>query len=211
VKTNELIDLLAKDPPPRWGFRSVFAVATICGILVAATVFFTEIGFRPDLSQALQSVRFLFKFVVTLALAISATGAALRTGAPGEPVDRWGWALGLAPALLACAVLVEMVSVPESTWMTRLVGQNARFCLTLIPLLSVGPLALLLVALRQGAPTRPGLAGALAGLAASGIAATFYASNCTDDSPLFVAAWYPIAVLMVTAIGFLAGRKFLTW
>ena len=211
MKTNELIDLLTKDAPPRWRFRSVFASATICGILVAAAVFFTGIGFRPDLSQALQSVRFLFKFVVTLALAVSATGAVLRTGSPGKRIERWGWALAVAPALLACAVLVEMVSVPESAWMTRLVGQNARFCLTLIPLLSVGPLALLLIALRQGAPTRPGLAGAMAGLAASGIAATFYASNCTDDSPLFVAAWYPIAVLMVTTAGFLAGRKFLTW
>jgi hypothetical protein len=37
------------------------------------------------------------------------------------------------------------------------------------------------------------LAGAIAGLAASGIAATFYATNCTDDSPLFVITWYPLA------------------
>jgi hypothetical protein len=35
-------------------------------------------------------------------------------------------------------------------------------------------------------------------LAASGIAATFYAANCTDDSALFVITWYPIAILIVT-------------
>jgi hypothetical protein len=101
--------------------------------------------------------------------------------------------------------------LPENQWLPHLVGHKVRFCLTLIPLLSVGPLACLMVALRQGAPSNPGLAGAVAGLAASGIAATFYAANCTDDSPLFVMTWYPIAILVVTTAGFLIGRKLLKW
>jgi len=95
--------------------------------------------------------------------------------------------------------------------MPRLVGHNARFCLTLIPLLSIGPLVCLLAALREGAPSSPGLAGAVAGLGASGIAATFYAANCTDDSALFVITWYPIATLIVTTAGYLIGRKLLRW
>ena len=35
--------------------------------------------------------------------------------------------------------------------------------------------------------------GALAGIAAGGIAAFLYAFHCTDDSPLFVTLWYTIA------------------
>jgi hypothetical protein len=92
-----------------------------------------------------------------------------------------------------------------------MVGVNARLCLTLIPLLAIGPLACLLAALRQGAPSSPGLAGAIAGLAASGIAATFYAAHCTDDSPLFVMTWYLIAALIVTSAGYLIGRRLLRW
>ena len=95
--------------------------------------------------------------------------------------------------------------------MPHLVGHNARHCLTLIPLLSFGPLACLLAALHKGAPSSPGLAGAVAGLAASGIAATFYAANCTDDSALFVMTWYPIATLIVTIGGYLVGRNLLRW
>jgi hypothetical protein len=53
------------------------------------------------------------------------------------------------------------------------------------------------------------LAGAVAGLLSAGLAATFYASHCTDDSPLFVATWYTIATALVTAIGALAGSKVL--
>ncbi|HZC95311.1 MAG TPA: NrsF family protein, partial [Bradyrhizobium sp.] len=77
--------------------------------------------------------------------------------------------------------------------------------------LAIGPLICLLAALRRGAPSNPGLAGAMAGLAAGGIAATFYAANCNDDSPLFVATWYPIAVLAVTLAGYFIGRRLLRW
>lgn len=211
MKTDDLIDLLAQDSSPPWRFRSVLALALALGIVIAAVLFFTAIGFRPDISEALRSDRFLFKFVVTIALAMTATSAIVRLGRPGGRLAHRGLALGIAPALLACAAVIELLVVPEGEWMPRLVGHNARFCLTLIPLLSIGPLACLLVALRQGAPTRPGLAGAVAGLAASGIAATLYASNCTDDSPLFVMTWYPIATLAVTAAGCLTGRRLLRW
>ena len=70
-------------------------------------------------------------------------------------------------------------------------------------------LAAALIALRHGAPTRPAIAGALAGLLSAGLAATLYASHCTDDSPLFVVTWYTIATALVTAVGALAGSKVL--
>jgi hypothetical protein len=63
--------------------------------------------------------------------------------------------------------------------------------------------------LRHGAPTRPAVTGAIAGLMSAGLAATLYASHCTDDSPLFVATWYSIATALVAAIGALAGPRLL--
>ena len=63
---------------------------------------------------------------------------------------------------------------------------------------------------RHAAPTRPSLAGAVAGLVASGIAATLYASS-TDDSPLFVATWYPLAIGIVVLAGYVAGSRCLRW
>jgi hypothetical protein len=210
VKTDDLIQLLVKDSAP-WRFRSVLAAVVVGGIIIAAILFFAEIGFRPDISEAVKSNRFLFKFVVTISLAVTAIWVTLSVGRPGGSLAHRGLALSIAPALLACALVVELLVLPESQWMPHLVGHNARLCLTLIPLLSVGPLACLLAALREGAPSSPGLAGAVAGLAASGIAATFYAANCTDDSALFVMTWYPMATLIVTTAGYLVGRKLLRW
>ena len=81
----------------------------------------------------------------------------------------------------------------------------------MIPLIGIGPLAIFLAALRHGAPTRPALAGAVAGLLAGGIAATFYAAHCTDDSPLFVAIWYPIAIAGLALIGAVAAHLCVRW
>jgi hypothetical protein len=211
METDHLIELLAQDSSTARSFRPVLITAVFYGIVIAATVFFTSIGFRPDIFEAVKSGRFLFKCVVTITLAVSAAVTALRLGRPSESLGRKGLALAVAPALMIVAALVELLIVPESRWMPRLIGHKSRFCLTLIPFLSVGPLACLLIALRQGAPSNPGLAGAVAGLAASGIAATLYAANCTDDSPLFVITWYPIAILTVTSVGYLMGQKLLRW
>ncbi len=210
MKTDDLIELLVKDLTP-WRFRSILAGAVAGGIIIAAILFFVGIGFRPDISEAVKSNRFLFKFVVTVSLAVTAIWGTLSVGRPDGSHGRRALALAIAPALLACAAVIELLVLPESQWMPRLIGHNARFCLTLIPLLSIGPLACLLAALREGAPSSPGLAGAVAGLGASGIAATFYAANCTDDSALFVITWYPMATLIVTTAGYLIGRKLLRW
>lgn len=211
MRTEDLIRALAEDEAQPVRFGLLFRSAVALGIGIAAAIFFSAIGFRPDIGQALETVRFLFKFVVTGTLAILAVALLRRMGQPGRSPSWLGASLAVVPAMIAAAVALELMATPRATWATLLVGSNARFCLTLIPLMAAGPLALFIAALRQGAPDRPALAGAVAGLAASGIAATFYAANCTDDSPLFVMTWYPIAAAIVVAAGALAGARFLRW
>ena len=101
--------------------------------------------------------------------------------------------------------------IPREHWPVYAVGTNAVACMTLIPLLSLAPLAAVLYALRQGAPANPALAGAIGGLMSAGIGATLYASHCVDDSPLFVSIWYPIGVAVVVLAGALIGARALKW
>ncbi|KAA1175416.1 DUF1109 family protein [Rhizobium tropici] len=211
MKTDDLINLLAQDAPVRARIGKALTMAVVAGILISGGIFFAMIGFRADVDSAMQTVRFLFKFVVTIALAATACAVVFRIGRPGVSLRIWGWTLLAAPLLLLAAAAVEMAVMPADSWSARMIGHNARFCLTFIPLLSIGPLACFVFALRHSAPEKPGAAGAVAGLAASGIAATFYASNCTDDSPLFVLLWYPIAIAMVTAVGYILGKRLLRW
>ena len=212
MKTSDLIATLAADakrPLVPLGRRMSLALAA--GALVSLAAFMASLGPRPDIAAAAETVRFDLKFVDTLALLLPSALLCLRLSRPeAEPGALLGW-LAAPFVLLLGAVAVELALVPSSLWESRIVGTNWLHCLTLIPLMSIAPLAALILALREGAPSYPALTGALAGAASAGIAATIYATNCTDDSPLFVVTWYPIATLVVVAAGALAGRRWLNW
>jgi hypothetical protein len=179
-------------------------------------MFFAALGVRPDVMTAMHNPFFDLKFAVTLALAIAAISVSLHLSRPEASLRGWGWLLLIPAGLLIAGIVGEMMMPPRMLtmpqrlpMMTRLVGSNSRVCMTAIPLLSLPLLAAALVGLRHGAPARPAVAGAIAGLLSAGLAATLYASHCTDDSPLFVATWYTIAAALVTAIGALVGSRVL--
>jgi hypothetical protein len=211
LDTTAFIHLLAQDAGSRERFGARVAAALAGAVGFVAVAFLLALGRRPDFIAALDTIRFPFKFAVTGALTLGAAAAVLRLGRPETATGRACLPLLAAPLLLGLGVLTELTETPAAAWHALMMGKNAALCLTLIPALSVAPLACLLAALRHGAPTRPGLAGAVAGLAAAGIAASFYAANCTDDSPLFVLAWYPIAIGGVALAGGLIGRRALRW
>jgi hypothetical protein len=211
MNTDQLITAIAADAAPSRPFGRLFCYTSLAGVAGAGVLFFSAIGPRPDLAAALDTWRFLFKFAITTPLAIVATLTILDMARP----DRWhgyrSFPLTIPLGLLAIAALLELSVVPRSLWMARLVGSNSVNCMTLIPLLSIIPLAAFFAVLRRAAPFDPGRTGAVAGLAAAAIAASFYALNCFDDSPLFVITWYPLATSIVVACGYLLGRRILRW
>ena len=212
MKTDDLISRLSADHQPlhRPAIRSL-ALAVALAILFAGAAMLLTIGLRPDFAAATATWRFDMKFVVTLTLATSAFFL-LRQAIYPEGLNRAPlWVILAAPALLLAAVAYELAVLPASAWRAAAVGTNWFHCLTLVPAFGIVPLAIALWGIRQGASTRPMLTGFLSGLLAGGIAATFYAANCTDDSPLFVMTWYPVGILGLGFIGALAGRQVLRW
>ena len=211
MRTEDLIAALTTDhavPPPSLGRGLTAGIAA--GATVALVLFAWLLGVRSDAAySALHSPRFEFKFLVTGTLAVTAALLVLRLSRPGAPQPL---ALLLAaPVLLTMTIMRELMTLPSSQWMPSLFGTTWRGCLVFIPLLSAGPLAAILVALRRGAPTRPALAGAVAGLLAGGIGSFVYAAHCPGDSPLFLGAWYTITILEMAALGALAGSRLLRW
>jgi hypothetical protein len=212
METEQLIRTLAADNThraPRVGF--VLALALLAAIPVSVALFLTQFGVRPDIMTAMHNPFFGLKFVETLALAITAIAFSLHLSRPEASVKGWAWLLLIPVGILAAGILSEMMIPQRVPMMTRLIGSNSRVCMVAIPLMSMPVLAGALIGLRHGAPTHPAIAGAVAGLLSAGLAATLYASHCTDDSPLFVATWYTIATALVTAIGALAGSKILKY
>jgi hypothetical protein len=210
METDQLIRTLAADNAHRArpvGFA--LALALVAAAPISILMFFATLGIRPDVMTAMHNPFFDLKFAVTLALAIAATAVSLHLSRPEALLRGWALLLLVPAGILAAGIGGEMMMPQRLPMMTRLVGHNSRACMMAIPFISLPLLAGALVGLRHGAPTRPAVAGAVAGLMSAGLAATLYASHCTDDSPLFVATWYTIATALVTAIGALAGSRVL--
>jgi len=211
MKTPDLIAALAADRQRHPPVAKMLAAALIGAGAVSIAIYAIAIGPRPDLMAMLATPRVLFKLSWTAALALAASAAFLRFAAPGRRIAGTLVALAGVFAALGLAVGVELSVLPPDLWATRAHGHNATWCLRLIPVLSLAPLIAALFVLRRAAPTRPAWAGAAAGLLAGALGAVLYATHCPDDSPLFVASWYGIAILGMTLLGSGLGARFLRW
>jgi hypothetical protein len=212
MDTNELIRAIAADARrPGMPMRRAWRMAVLAAILLAASAFLAVLGPRHDIGEALSTIRFPFKFAVTLTLAASALALLRALSQPTDAAAIRVLLLLLAPALLAVAIATELAVVPPSQWMIRMVGTNNLSCLTFIPLIGIAPLAVFLATLRYGAPSRPAIAGAVAGLLAGAVSATFYALHCPDDSPLFLSVWYTAAIAILAVIGAMIAPRIAQW
>lgn len=211
MKTEELIRVLAADASqPVTPIGRTLLRALGAGALLSIAFFLLILHPRPDISRAILTLPFDFKLVV---VGCQAVACAFFLGYVAVPASnaQHRWLLYLAPVLLAGGVIVELATTPAGYWSVRLIGHNAVHCLSLIPLLSVPSVVCLFLALRRAAPLRPALAGATAGLVSGGAGAILYALTCPDDSPLFVATWYTIAIGIVAGCAAFAGRRLLRW
>lgn len=212
MRTDDLIHLLIADQKaPSLSVERRLGIAIAMGFVIAAILFWITLGPRADIVAAATTPRFIFKIIESLLLAGTAALLVMQLARPGADTRAATVTIFAAPVLLAFAFASELLLVSPAQWETELIGTNSRLCLTAIPLLSLPLLASALYALRQGAAVRPSLAGAVAGMLAGGLAAALYATQCTDDSPLFVAVWYSLAVVAVSLVGAVAGRWMLRW
>jgi len=211
MKTEELIRALAADgsqPVRPIGHTLWRALAT--GALLSTALFLLLLHPRLDIGRAISTVRFDFKLLVVACLAVASAIFLSYVALPASSA-RQRWLLYLAPVLLAGGVVIELATTPAASWSERLIGHNAVHCLSLIPLLALPSLACLFFALRRAAPLRPPLAGATAGLMSGGVGGVLYALTCPDDSPLFVATWYTIAIGVVATGSAFGGGRWLRW
>jgi hypothetical protein len=212
MKTDDLIRALAADREPAGPAPgTALAFAGAIGFVLSVLLFMWLVPLRPNLGEAMRSWPFMMKPIEMGILVVVSAIVVLRLARPGTSLGRMLAATAVVPAIMVAAVAVELMQVPRAEWLVKLAGQHWYMCVLNMVLLSLPILAALLFGLRYGAPTRPALAGAGAGLLSGALAASLYIAHCPDDSPLFVAAWFTLAIAIATGIGALAGSRLLRW
>jgi hypothetical protein len=208
MKTDDFIGLLVTDSAvaPR---RPAAVIARLLpgAVLAMGALFLAAFGPRANLLTPEVMQPTTIKLGFGLLLALAGGFAALKLGRPEARPERYLLSLIAALAFLGFFLAVDQ------TWMTMPAPRwtSVLRCVTVIPLMALMPLAAFLFSLREGAVTRPRLAGAVAGLSSAGLAILAYALNCTEDSPLFVSLWYLLASLIAAGAGAWAGPRVLRW
>lgn len=208
--TDTLIRRLADDAGgpsrPRRLFFPRLLASTCLSLTLAVLVVAGVFGFRDDLATHASSMMFAFKLAATACIAIAGLALAYASGTPGLRIRV---VMGLLPAAVVLASGLAVLDGGVTLLGVRQI--SVPVCLAAIVLSALPGLALLLLALRRATPTRPTLAGAMAGLLAGALGAMAYTLSCLNDGAGFVSLWYSLGILLSSAIGAMAGRRLLAW
>jgi hypothetical protein len=213
MKTDDLIRSLAAGAEavdPQAPRRRLLAAAA-AGIALAVPLMIGLLGVNPRLAQAATLPMFWVKLAFVAAVAAAAFAVALKLSRPGAPVRRTGVALAIPFAVMWLLAAAAIVVAAPGDRDALLFGSTWSACPMNIALLSAPVLLLSMWAMRAAAPTRPGMAGAAAGLLAGGLGATVYTLHCPELAAPFLGVWYVLGMSIPAAMGAAIGRSLLRW
>ncbi|PSJ43461.1 NrsF family protein [Allosphingosinicella deserti] len=212
MDTDALIEALARDakPVPRRSFERRMAAGLSLGASFAFLMLVTGLGIQHDLLTAAVTPGFWGKAAYTSSLAMIGLLLSAQLARPSTRRLRGAWLVAAPIALLAVFAAAELAGIDPNT-RSGLVREPLWTCVPLILALAVPIFIGLAGAIRQMAPTMLRAAGAAAGLATSGLAATLYGLYCQQLSATYILTRYTLAIALFSALGALIGPRLFRW
>jgi hypothetical protein len=210
MKTNDLIDQLARDLPPTQPLaRPLWRAATwwLGGIVYVVAISAAMHGGQLPAPWTGGTGVWL-PLLAAVGASLVATIAAFAAVVPGRAPSTTG-------ALLIATLLWLGALVATSTWQTPLAAVvNARhewICVGLIVVGGAPLMAVLTSMLRRGAPLHPATTTALAALAVGTLANVSACWSLPHASNEITLVWHGAAVLALVLLGALVGSRVLRW
>jgi hypothetical protein len=213
MKTDQLIDMLSTNVEPVKSGQVwkplIWALAI--GGAASFCVMLATVGLRTDAAGGIHVGFLALKLLFMLSVIGTGTALLMKLIRPGQEARKLFRFLFLPFLVAGFAGIIALALEPSAAWHPMILGTEWVTCLYCIPLFAIVPFALLIWALRKGAPTNLKRTGAIAGLVAGALGATAYAFHCADDSLPFIAVWYGAMVLLCAWIGARLGPRLLRW
>lgn len=212
MKTDDLIALLASDmlpaqkPVRQLLLRYLLVGGAVCGVLLV-----TVLGLNSNMDEMALHPAFAIKMLWLAALMVCSLYGLFRLARPGMSAGHSAVGIGLALLAMLSLGLVQLLQTDSAARNAQWMGVSWEECAINIAALSLPVLAALLWALRQLAPTRPALTGAVAGMLAGSLAASIYSLHCPETSFTFFAIWYVAGMALSTGLGTVLGARWLRW
>jgi len=212
MDTNELIKQLVADLRPVRPLRPPW-IRTILWMAIAlpyvGAVVWSKL-MMVDVPQAAADTRFMVEQLATLATALTAAIAALRSAIPG--FDRRYLLLPLAPLALW---LGSVGHGCVQDWV-RLGAEGLTIrpdwdCLPMAAIIGIIPGAAIVVMLRKGASLHPRVTLGLAALAVASVANFGLQFAHAREASIMVLAWHLGAAAVLSALGGCLGDRVLSW
>lgn len=215
MKTEDLVTRLCLDEsqPKRWTPATALLIAVMAAFAAAISLSFVWLTPRVDLLAVLDARDYtvLLKFAFTFSVVVAALPIVRDLTTPGRAVGT-AVIIALLPFLIITLLAARELAMLPSVELHRLaVDASWAACLWQIPVLGLPAFAIFALCARRMAPTNLNRTGAYIGLLAGGIGAAGYALHCHDDSMVFVAIAYTLAITEMAAVGALLGPRILRW
>ena len=212
MRTDELIGRLSSglEPVKRGQVTRVLLGAAAIGLVGSVAVMLGMMGLRHDFAAAMVSFGMWTKLVYTFVIAGLGFWLVERMGRPGAEMTRPLQLLAI-PLLAILLMSVLQMNAPSADMPRLVLGHSSRVCAFLVTMTALPTLAATFWALRKLAPTQLTVAGAGAGLFAGAVGAFVYSFHCTEGAAPFIAIWYTLGIVAVTALGALLGPRVLRW
>lgn len=213
MKTSQLVDALASglDSVDHRAIDRLLLLAILASATAACGFGLFFLGARSNIVDETSIVFFCGKILFASVFTALAAFYLFQYSRPGTLSKPHPIKLAWPFVILVGLAGLTLAMTPSVEWHREILGEHWLECLLAIPLFAIVPFAVIILALRKGAPTELKWTGAIAGLVAGGLGSIAYSLHCIDDTIPFVAAWYGAAIIACGFIGALLGPRILRW
>ncbi|HEX7747723.1 MAG TPA: DUF1109 domain-containing protein [Bordetella sp.] len=213
MNTRDLVDRLASGVTPieRNAVPRLLNRALMRGLAGSTLLLVALYGVRSDMPELILTAMFWVRLSFPLAIIVAAMKLAQRLGRPGSPLRAAWFAAALPIAAMALAAGGVLLATPAGYRLDLVLGTTWRTATAGVMLLSLPPLAAMMHAMKQLAPTRLVLAGAGVGLLAGAQGLLVYSLYCSEMAVPFWSVWYVLAIVITAAVGAIIAPHCLRW